>query len=116
MGEGVAERLALIISKLNTNKNQLANALNFKNSVVGNIVNKRNLPSYDFIARLKSYEKRIDLNWFFTGEGEMFLAENSENMEIYKELAASLRRENELLREKIAQSGQSNDGKNKKVS
>lgn len=116
MKEDVSERLSVIMKMLHMNMNQLSNALNFKNSVVGNVINQRNLPSFDFIYRLKSFEKKIDLNWFFTGDGSIFQVDSTENSEVYKELATTLKRENELLREKIAQYEQSIDSKNKKIS
>lgn len=118
MKEDVSTRLSLIMKKLGLNMNQLSKALDFQNSVIGNVINKRNLPSFDFVQRLKSYEKRLDLNWFFTGEGEIFIKTegDTDRTEIYKDLSSALKRENELLREKLAQYEQSNDCKNKKVS
>lgn len=121
MKEIISDRLSQIINVLGINKNRLALDLNFKNSVVGNVVNQRNLPSFDFLFRLKQYEPRLNMNWFIFGEGTMFINENNsninidENLNVYKELAESLKRENTLLREKLEQKEQSNDSKNKKT-
>ncbi|WP_320998078.1 hypothetical protein [Butyricimonas paravirosa] len=120
MKEIISERLSQIIKTLGINKNRLALELNYKNSVVGNVVNQRNLPSFDFIFRLKQYEPRLNLNWFISGEGNMFIDENNDNnteekFEVYKELADTLKRENALLRDKLEQKEQSNDSKNKKT-
>ena len=79
MKEIISERLSQIIKTLGINKNRLALELNYKNSVVGNVVNQRNLPSFDFIFRLKQYEPRLNLNWFISGEGNMFIDENNDN-------------------------------------
>lgn len=121
MKEIISERLSLIIKELGINKNRLALELNYKNSVVGNIVNQRNLPSFDFLFRLKQYEPRLNMNWFIFGEGSMFISETNNNADIeeklnvYKELTDTLKRENALLRDKIGQEKQSNDSKNKKT-
>lgn len=121
MKEIVSERLSQVISALGVNKNRLALDLNYKNSVVGNVVNQRNLPSFDFLVRLKQYEPRLNMNWFVAGEGSMFTAENNdsedtrEKLNVYKELADTLKRENALLRDKLAQQEQSIDSKNKKL-
>lgn len=121
MKEIISERLSQIIKTLGINKNRLALELNYKNSVVGNVVNQRNLPSFDFIFRLKQYEPRLDLNWFIFGGGNMFIIENNNNnndteekLNVYKELVDTLKRENALLRDKLEQKEQSCDCKNKK--
>lgn len=122
MKDIVSERLSQIIKALDTNMNRLANDLDFKNSVIGNVVNQRNLPSFDFIYRLKQYDKRINLNWFIAGEGKMFNDDNIENqatednLKICKELIDSLKRENILLRDKIDTLLLSNDCKKQKTS
>lgn len=117
----ISERISQIIKELGINKNKLAIELGYKNSVVGNVVNQRNLPSFDFLLRLKQFENRINMNWLIAGEGTMFVDEikNSdghENLEVYKDLIDALKRENILLRDKIERIEQSNDCKNKKTS
>lgn len=120
MKEEVSKRIMLIINRLCLNKNQLAQKLGFANVVITNITNQRNLPSFDFLYRLKTYDNKIDLNWLITGEGDVFIAEKqnnpSENIELYKTLVAALQSENTLLKEKIDGLLQTNDSKNKKVS
>ena len=120
MKEEVSQRILLIINKLCLNKNQLANKLGFANVVITNITNQRNLPSFDFLYRLKNYDNNIDLNWLVSGEGTAFITETSnnpsENIELYKTLIATLQSENALLKEKIESLTQTNDSKNKKVS
>lgn len=104
MKKEVSKRILQIISELGINKNKLAGELGFYNSVVSNIVNQRNLPSWDFVYKLKQFAKQVDLNWLFTGEGEKFLAADNggeRSIELYKELLESYKRENELLREKV---------------
>ena len=117
----ISERISQIIKELGINKNKLAIELGYKNSVVGNVVNQRNLPSFDFLLRLKQFENRINMNWLIAGEGTMFVDEikNSdghENLEVYKDLIDALKRENILLRDKIERIEQSNDCKNKRLS
>lgn len=116
MKEEVSSRILLLISKLNLNKNQLALKLGYANTIVSNITNLRNLPSFEFLYRLKNYDKKIDLNWLFTGEGNPFIDErtgdSSESIELYKTLIATLQSENALLKEKIANQIQSNDSNN----
>lgn len=120
MKEEVSARMLLLMSKLNLNKNQLSLKLGFANVVIGNITNLRNLPSFDFLYRLKKYDNRINMNWLVSGEGEAFIEEiqstPSENVELYKSLIAALQSENALLKEKIEILTQSNDSKNKKAS
>lgn len=120
MKEETSKRILLLISKLGLNKNQLAQKLGYANTVIGNITNLRNLPSFEFLHRLKSYDNRIDLNWLVTGEGTVFVVEDqsstSENIELYKTLVATLQSENALLKEKIEILTQTNDCKNKKAS
>lgn len=115
----ISERLSQIIKELGINKNKLAIELGYKNSVVGNVVNQRNLPSFDFLLRLKQFENRINMNWLIAGEGTIFVDENKnsddhEKLEVYKDLIDSLKRENTLLRDKIERIEQSNDCKNKR--
>lgn len=116
----ISERLSQIIKELGINKNKLAIELGYKNSVIGNVVNQRNLPSFDFLLRLKQFENRINMNWLIAGEGTIFVDENKnsddhEKLEVYKDLIESLKRENILLRDKIEQIKQSNDCKNKRL-
>ena len=116
----ISERLSQIIKELGINKNKLAIELGYKNSVVGNVVNQRNLPSFDFLLRLKNFESRINMNWLIAGEGTIFVDENKnsddhEKLEVYKDLIDSLKRENTLLRDKIERIEQSNDCKNKRL-
>lgn len=120
MKEEVSQRIMLLISKLCLNKNQLAQRLGFANVVITNITNQRNLPSFDFLYRLKKYDNKIDLNWLISGEGTAFITDTPnnqpENIELYKTLVAALQSENILLKEKIEGLLQTNDSKNKKVS
>ncbi len=116
----ISERLSQIIKELGINKNKLAIELGYKNSVVGNVVNQRNLPSFDFLIRLKQFENRINMNWLIAGEGSIFVDENKnsddhEKLDVYKDLIDTLKRENILLRDKIEQMEQSNDCKNKRL-
>ena len=116
----ISERLSQIIKELGINKNKLAIELGYKNSVVGNVVNQRNLPSFDFLIRLKQFENRINMNWIIAGEGSIFVDENKnsddhEKLDVYKDLIDTLKRENILLRDKIEQMEQSNDCKNKRL-
>lgn len=116
----ISERLSQIIKELGINKNKLAIELGYKNSVVGNVVNQRNLPSFDFLVRLKQFENRINMNWLIAGEGSIFVDENKnsddhEKLDVYKDLIDTLKRENILLRDKIEQMEQSNDCKNKRL-
>ena len=104
----ISERLSQIIKELGINKNKLAIELGYKNSVVGNVVNQRNLPSFDFLVRLKQFENRINMNWLIAGEGSIFVDENKnsddhEKLDVYKDLIDTLKRENILLRDKIEQ-------------
>ena len=119
MKDVVSERLSQIIKELGINKNKLAIELGYKNSVVGNVVNQRNLPSFDFLFRLKQFENRLNMNWLIAGEGTIFMDENknpddNEKLEVYKDLIDSLKRENILLRDKIGRLEQSNDSNKKK--
>lgn len=120
MKEEVSARILLLLNKLNLNKNQLSQKLGFANVVIGNITNLRNLPSFDFLYRLKNYDNRINMNWLVSGEGEMFnddiQTDSSENVELYKSLIVALQSENALLKEKIERLMLTNDSKNKKVS
>lgn len=116
----ISERLSQIIKELGINKNKLAIELGYKNSVIGNVVNQRNLPSFDFLVRLKQFENRINMNWLIAGEGSIFVDENKnsddhEKLDVYKDLIDTLKRENILLRDKIEQIEQSNDCKNKRL-
>lgn len=120
MKEEVSKRMMLLLSKLGLNKNQFAQKLGCANVVIGNITNLRNLPSFEFLYRLKTFDNRIDLNWLVSGEGSPFTTEvpsnTSENIELYKTLVATLQSENTLLKEKIEGLMLTNDSKNKKVS
>ncbi len=116
----ISERLSQIIKELGINKNKLAIELGYKNSVIGNVVNQRNLPSFDFLVRLKQFENRINMNWLIAGEGSIFVDENKnsddhEKLDVYKDLIDTLKRENILLRDKIEQMEQSNDCKKKRL-
>ena len=117
MKEEVSKRMTLLITTLGTNKNKLSNEMGYYNTMVGNVINMRNLPSFEFLHRLKTTIPNLDMNWLITGNGSMFLNENEiinseENLLIYKELIESLKRENALLREKIEQQ---NECKNKRL-
>ena len=108
MKEEVSERMSLLIKALGINKNKLSNEMGYYNTMVGNVINMRNLPSFEFLYRLKTAIPNLDMNWLITGKGDMFLKEiidlnSNEDISIYKELIESLKRENILLREKIEQ-------------
>lgn len=122
MDKIVCERLSQLIKELGTNNNRLAKQMGYANSVIGNVTGGRNLPSFDFLLRLKNAVSNVNMNWFICGEGPVFntlTPENKVDVSVYIDLAATLKRENDLLREKIMLLEQSNDcnntNKNKKA-
>ena len=69
----MAERLLLLIKKLDLNKRQFADSINISPGNFSDWINpkKRSLPSTDAIFKISEVHK-VNLNWLFTGEGRIF--------------------------------------------
>jgi len=72
----INERIELIISTLELNKNSFSRKIGLSNStVVGNIVSGRmNKPSFEVLHKILTTFDQVSADWLITGKGEMMKA------------------------------------------
>jgi transcriptional regulator with XRE-family HTH domain len=102
----VNERMHRLIFELRMNKKQFANSIGREPSVIGQIIQGRNNPSYDvLLAILKTYPQ-VSCTWLIMGEGNMFQrgeatsarkAPDTDNIEWAKKIIDVLEKQNEKL-------------------
>lgn len=108
----VADRLKKFVevAGLSSGK-ELGQALGYKRADnIYNVLNADILPGFALLRDLSNKFEYLNINWLLTGEGGMRHGADTNNAEIenpselglLKELSESLKRENALLREKVA--------------
>ena len=80
MKPSIYQRIGEIITALNISKNAFAARLEVAGSVIYNIINERNKPSFDLLEKIISL---FDVNpdYLLTGNGEMFSSNNGTGMQ-----------------------------------
>ena len=73
--ETISERLDALIKKLNKNPKTFSESIGYAPSVVYNIINGRNKPSFELIESIVRAYTQINRDWLMAGEGEMFKAQ-----------------------------------------
>ena len=80
MESSINERINNVISTLNITKNAFADKLGVAGSVVYNIANGRNKPSYDLLEKIVSLFD-IRSEYLLTGNGDVFSSKNNISMQ-----------------------------------
>jgi len=65
-------RLKKILSHYNLTAGEFAEKIGIQKSSVSHLMSGRNKPSYQFLSKLITTYPEINLNWFITGEGDIF--------------------------------------------
>lgn len=88
----MAERLLLLIKKLNLNKSQFSDSIKISSGNFSDWINpiKQSLPSTEAIFKISAVHK-VNLNWLFTGEGRIFFKRDDEKPVLPSELFTKLR-------------------------
>jgi transcriptional regulator with XRE-family HTH domain len=72
----VGERVAAVRAALNLRQNQFAQKLHVSQSFLSYIEKGQRKPSFEFLISMLS-NLQVNLHWFFTGQGEMFMVDDS---------------------------------------
>jgi transcriptional regulator with XRE-family HTH domain len=72
MNKDISQRLNLLLKEKNLSASKLAQIIGIQKSSISHIMSGRNKPSFDFLLKLKEHFPDINLDWFITGEGEMY--------------------------------------------
>lgn len=76
---GLKERFALIREKNGLNIKQFAHSLDMEPTTVSSIESGKREPSKEVLYNL-AVKYAVSLNWIFTGEGEMFISNSTQNV------------------------------------
>jgi len=76
---GLKERFALIREKNGLNTKQFAQSLDMEPTTVSSIESGKREPSKEVLYNL-AVKYEVSLNWIFTGEGEMFISNSTQNV------------------------------------
>lgn len=68
----INERISFIIQEKNLNPNSFSNEIGVNSTVIHNILKGRNKPSYDVLLKIISTFDDINIDWFMTGNGNIF--------------------------------------------
>ncbi|MGC3945389.1 MAG: helix-turn-helix domain-containing protein [Chryseolinea sp.] len=74
MAETVNERLESLIKILGTTRNNFAKTIGFAATVVYNICNGRNAPSYDLLLSVAEKYPSVSMEWLIAGRGTPLVA------------------------------------------
>lgn len=107
----IQERFKVLIKELDSNPNRLATEIGTTSQTFHGIIKNGALPSGKIIIALVNAYPSLNLNWLFTGEGSIFLPNDSipvEKSDLLKlqntvkalEKSLELREENALLMKK----------------
>lgn len=97
----ISHRFKQLVEALKINANQLAKELNVTRPTITRVINGTNEPSAKILAPLLRKYPTVNVKWLLIGEGEMFIPENPVAKDYLDRLAASLERENDLLRNRV---------------
>lgn len=73
-----SENLKKLRNKLNLSAQKLADKLGVSQGSIAQYENGNREPNYNFILQL-NIKLNVNLNWFCTGEGEMFIKNNTDD-------------------------------------
>ncbi len=68
----ISKRIQYILEHYNLTAGQFAEKLGIQKSSVSHLLSGRNKPSFQFLSKLVKAFPEINLNWFITGEGDIF--------------------------------------------
>ena len=69
---GLAERINFILKHYNIAAGDFADKLGIQKSSVSHLLSGRNKPSFQFLIKLLKAFPDINLNWFISGDGDIF--------------------------------------------
>lgn len=106
------KRLLAVKDALGQSQKDLANSMGVRPQALSNLIARGGLPGTSALIALKEDVTNVDMNWLFSGEGNMFISQNkSEDSELiseYEDLISSqkakiksLDETNELLNKEI---------------
>lgn len=97
--EDIGDRLIKIAEYMGVSKaSDFSKATGFSHQVSSNYLKKNRKPNAEAIVKIKQTFNNIDMNWFVTGNGNMFVSEgNSLKGESVQEIARYLFNNNEEL-------------------
>lgn len=73
----IQERFKILFKELDTNPNRLANEIGVTSQVFHGMLKSGTLPSGKVIIALNTAYPSINLNWLFSGDGSIFLPNDS---------------------------------------
>lgn len=68
----INERVKFILDHYNLTAGAFAEKLGIQKSSVSHLLSGRNKPSFQFLSKLVKAFPEINLNWFITGDGDIF--------------------------------------------
>jgi len=68
----IAKRILKILAHYNISAGEFALKLGIQKSSISHLLSERNKPSFLFLSKLARAYPEINLNWFITGEGDIF--------------------------------------------
>ena len=68
----INERVQFILDHYNLTAGAFAEKLGIQKSSVSHLLSGRNKPSFQFLSKLVKAFPEINLNWFITGDGDIF--------------------------------------------
>ena len=89
----IGERLKLIIDSKHLSQGKFGDMIQTPRQLVSNYVNNLSKPNFEFLTKLHD-KLGVDLNWFITGSGNMFITTPNEALkdELRQEFEELLRK------------------------
>lgn len=82
------DRIRELMEMDGLNATEFSKKVKINSSVVSNILNAKNQPSFDVIQKIIAAYPEVDIAWLMTGHGDLFGEESSESMSEEMENAA----------------------------
>lgn len=92
----IHQRFELMIKGLGVSKNAFAKSLGVASTQIYNIVNRRNAPSFDLMAKIITVYPAVNVAWLLVGNGPM-LNGNPQTQEDGKDLLGKIKTIEEQL-------------------
>lgn len=70
------EQFENILNSLNIKDSEFARKIGLRSGTFSNLKTGKRKPSYEVTLKIKEAYPTLNLNWFFTGEGEMWLEDS----------------------------------------
>ncbi len=70
--KNISERVQFILKHYNLTAGSFADKMGIQKSSISHLLSGRNKPSFQFLSKLVKAFPEINLNWFITGDGDIF--------------------------------------------